>query len=220
MNIYEKLLKVQTELKAPKSQYNSFGKYNYRNAEDILEAVKPLQAAVNALTLLSDEISLTGERYYVTATAKFIDVESGETIEVKANAREELDKKGMDASQVTGASSSYARKYALNGLFAIDDTKDSDATNIGDNGAKKPSEQPKPTGWSSDLPFPEIKPTDGREKIISVILGGNKEYIDRLKAKTENLYGVSDFNKLNDVQFKAVTGLANKFMEKVGEKNE
>lgn len=128
-NLFEKLLIVQSTLKAPKSQYNAFGKYNYRNCEDILEAVKPICKEVNALVYLTDEIVLIGERYYVKATANFVDVESTGRLCVVAYAREEETKKGMDGSQVTGASSSYARKYALNGLFDIDDTKDSDTTN-------------------------------------------------------------------------------------------
>ena len=141
-NIYEKLLSVQVSLKAPKSQYNSFGKYNYRNCEDILEAVKPLCNEVKACVLLTDDIVLIGERYYVKATAFFIDLESESTVSAVAFAREEESKKGMDGSQVTGASSSYARKYALNGLFDIDDTKDSDTTNT--HGKEdKPKVQPK-----------------------------------------------------------------------------
>jgi len=130
LNINEKLLIIQSKLKAPKGQYNSFGKYSYRNCEDILEAVKPLLSEVKATLLLSDVIEQIGDRYYVKATASFIDMEdNGQRIEVTAFAREEESKKGMDSSQVTGAASSYARKYALNGLFAIDDTKDSDSTN-------------------------------------------------------------------------------------------
>ena len=128
-NVYLKLVKVQNELKAPKSQYNSFGKYSYRNCEDILEALKPLLNEVKAIVNISDEIILIGERYYVKATVKFIDAETGEVVEASAMAREEETKKGMDASQLTGSTSSYARKYALNGLFAIDDTKDADTTN-------------------------------------------------------------------------------------------
>ena len=128
-NVYLKLVKVQNELKAPKSQYNSFGKYSYRNCEDILEALKPLLNEVKAIVNISDEIVLVGERYYVKATVKFIDAETGEVVEASAMAREEETKKGMDASQLTGSTSSYARKYALNGLFAIDDTKDADTTN-------------------------------------------------------------------------------------------
>lgn len=133
MSVYEKLLDIQNELKAPKSQYNNYGKYNYRNCEDILEAVKPICKKHKAVVFLSDKLVISGERYYIEATATFVDVETNETIEVTAYAREEESKKGMDGSQVTGASSSYARKYALNGLFDVDDTKDSDFTNKKDN---------------------------------------------------------------------------------------
>ena len=142
-NVLEKLLSVQTKLKAPKSQYNAFGKYNYRNCEDILEAVKPLCKEVNALVYLTDDIVLIGERYYVKATAYFVNADEFERpITVTAYAREEETKKGMDGSQVTGASSSYARKYALNGLFDIDDTKDSDTTNT--HGKEDNPTPPKP----------------------------------------------------------------------------
>ena len=136
-NVYLKLVKVQNELKAPKSQFNKFGNYAYRNCEDILEALKPLLNEVKAIVNISDEIVLVGERYYVKATVKFIDAETGEVVEANAMAREEESKKGMDSSQLTGSTSSYARKYALNGLFAIDDTKDSDTTNTHDKGNVK-----------------------------------------------------------------------------------
>lgn len=130
--IYAKLSQIQQELKAPKKQFNKFGGYNYRNCEDILEAVKPIAAKYETVVLIGDEIVNIGERYYVKATARLVDVNDGSEIANPAFAREEESKKGMDSSQVTGASSSYARKYALNGLFAIDDTKDSDYTNTGD----------------------------------------------------------------------------------------
>lgn len=130
--IYAKLSQIQQELKAPKKQFNKFGGYNYRNCEDILEAVKPIAAKYETVVLLADELVNIGERYYVKATARLVDVTDGSEIVNTAFAREEESKKGMDGSQVTGASSSYARKYALNGLFAIDDTKDSDFTNTGD----------------------------------------------------------------------------------------
>ena len=129
MNVYEKLIAIQSELKAPKSQYNNFGKYAYRNCEDILEALKPLLKEHKSTVYISDEIVTVLERFYIKATVTFIDAETGESITNTAYAREEETKKGMDGSQVTGASSSYARKYALNGMFAIDDTKDSDFTN-------------------------------------------------------------------------------------------
>ena len=120
----KELITIQNELKAPKGQYNSFGKYKYRSAEDILEAVKPLLAKTNCTLTLSDEIVQIGERYYVKATAQ-VKNDSGSE-ETVAYAREEETKKGMDGAQVTGTASSYARKYALNGLFCIDDTKDPD----------------------------------------------------------------------------------------------
>lgn len=130
MTIYEKLLKIQSELHAPKGQYNNFGKYKYRSCEDILEAVKPLNAKYGACLTLADEIVQMGARYYVKARATISDIEDvNAVVSVTAYAREEDTKKGMDGSQITGASSSYARKYALNGLYNIDDTKDSDATN-------------------------------------------------------------------------------------------
>jgi hypothetical protein len=128
----EILQKIQRELKAPKSQVNSFGRYKYRSCEDILEAVKPLLGG--AVLTLSDEIVLIGDRHYVKATATIWEGVAKET--VTAYAREEADKKGMDAAQITGACSSYARKYALNGLFLIDDTKDADTM---DNTKEKPS---------------------------------------------------------------------------------
>lgn len=126
VKVYKKLLAIQSELKAPKTQYNNFGKYKYRNCEDILEALKPILAKNLAVVTVSDEVVPAGERFYIKATAKITDAESGESVETTAFAREEYSKKGMDGSQLTGSSSSYARKYALNGLFAIDDTKDAD----------------------------------------------------------------------------------------------
>ena len=129
MSIYAKLIKVQNELKAPKNQYNSFGKYSYRNCEDICESVKPLLLANGLAMFISDNIELIGDRYYIKAIVTVVDTETGETLTNSALAREEENKKGMDSSQVTGSTSSYARKYALNGMFVIDDTKDSDFTN-------------------------------------------------------------------------------------------
>ena len=131
MNIYEKLINVQAELKAPKGQYNSFGKYKYRSCEDILEAVKPLLKK-NGLTLcITDHVEQIGDRFYVVAEACLYDAEDGADypaacIQNIAYAREDTEKKGMDGSQITGTASSYARKYCLNGLFLIDDTKDAD----------------------------------------------------------------------------------------------
>ncbi|WP_338967417.1 ERF family protein [Fusobacterium nucleatum] len=130
MNIYEKLLKAQVELKAPKGQYNSFGKYKYRSCEDILEALKPVLDKLKLTLFIKDDVIEINTRNYVKATITLVNIEKpDEQIQVSALAREEETKKGMDGSQITGASSSYARKYALNGMFMIDDTKDSDSTN-------------------------------------------------------------------------------------------
>ena len=130
----KKLTEVQRNLKAGKSKFNSFGKYRYRSCEDILEAVKPLLEGVTLV--ISDEVVLVGDRYYIKATAVIKDVETGETESSTAYAREPEMKKGMDESQITGCASSYARKYALNGLLAIDDTRDADTMENRD--AEKP----------------------------------------------------------------------------------
>lgn len=124
----KELIAIQSELKAPKSQFNKFGGYKYRKAEDILEAAKPLLAKQKCTLIITDDVVLIGNRIYVKATA-IIKNEKGECETSTGWAREEETKKGMDGSQITGASSSYARKYALNGLFAIDDNQDSDAAN-------------------------------------------------------------------------------------------
>ncbi len=137
MKVYKKLIEVQNKLKAPKSQFNSFGKYSYRNVEDILEAAKPILKEFGATVFIKDEIELIGERYYIRSIAKFIDIETGEEVETVAYAREAEEKKGMDSAQVTGATSSYARKYALNGLFLIDDTKDNDHDTLHKSDIKK-----------------------------------------------------------------------------------
>lgn len=139
---------AQNELKAPKNQYNGFGKYSYRSCEDILEAAKPVCAKYGLLLTVSDEVVLTGERYYIKATAALCDAQGGsdEVMTATAYAREPDTKKGMDDSQVTGAASSYARKYALNGLFCIDDTKDADTQestgSSGRKSAQKPEQKP------------------------------------------------------------------------------
>lgn len=139
MGIYEKLLNIQTTLKAPKGQFNKFGNYKYRNCEDILESLKPLLFDNKVVVLLSDDIVAINDRIYIKATVILRDTESDEKIETTAFAREEETKKGMDGSQITGSASSYARKYALNAMFAIDDTKDSDTTNQGQNEKKENS---------------------------------------------------------------------------------
>jgi hypothetical protein len=154
----KELINIISELKAPKGQYNSFGKYKYRSCEDILEAVKPLCVKNNVLLTITDDIVLIGDRFYVKATATVTNLD-GASVSASALAREEDAKKGMDGSQVTGASSSYARKYALNGLFCIDDTKDADATNT--HGKEQPTQQPTPT--------PQPTPTATYQMAISAL---------------------------------------------------
>lgn len=144
------LAQIQSGLKAPKGQRNTFGKYNYRSCEDILEAVKPLLQERGLVILITDDIVQIGERYYVRATATIYDSE-GSYISNSALAREELKRSGMDASQITGATSSYARKYALNGLFAIDDTKDADATNKGQDEPKPAKATAQPVAFTDEI---------------------------------------------------------------------
>ena len=182
MNVYEKLIAIQSELKAPKSQYNNFGKYAYRNCEDILESLKPLLKEHKSTIYISDEIVTVLERFYVKATVTFIDAETGEKIINTAYAREEEDKKGMDGSQVTGSSSSYARKYALNGMFAIDDTKDSDFTNTtikGDN---------------QGLSEAQIK------RLLAIASKVNIS-ADDVKIVVAKSFGVQDLRKMNKQQY-------------------
>ena len=182
MNVYEKLIAIQSELKAPKSQYNNFGKYAYRNCEDILEALKPILKEHKSTIYISDEIVTVLERFYVKSTVTFIDAETGENIKNTAYAREEETKKGMDGSQVTGSSSSYARKYALNGMFAIDDTKDSDFTNTtvkGDNSA---------------LSEAQIK------RLLAIASKVNIS-ADDVKVVVAKKFGVQDLRKMNKQQY-------------------
>ena len=156
MSLREKLMRIQVELKAPKNLYNSFGKYKYRNAEGIQEALKPMEKTYNVTTILTDEMIDISGRIYVKAIATIMDVDSDEVISTTAYAREADAKKGMDEAQVTGATSSYARKYALNALFLLDDTKDVDSEEYqAQSKAEKPAQaQPKaqtaPAGHSKE----------------------------------------------------------------------
>ena len=199
MNIYEKLLNIQAELKAPKNQYNSFGKYNYRSCEDILEGLKPLLIKYKATLLIDDEVVQIGDRYYVKATATLIDVEGEgnlikgrEYISSTAYAREDEKKTGMDLSQLTGSTSSYARKYALNGLFAIDDTKDSDATNKHDT---EQVSRPK-VDENKQAIVDNSLATDKQIKAIYAI-AKNKGYTEEsLKNYTKSIYNKDSIKEL------------------------
>lgn len=164
----KELLQIQSELKAPKGQFNAYGKYKYRSCEDILEAVKPILKKNNCTLLLSDSLIYVGERYYIKATATLVNAE-GKSVSTEAYAREEETKKGMDASQITGASSSYARKYALNGLLCIDDNKDSDTTNTGDNTPAAPAKASKEDNAEVEKAIAEINAAKSKEELVKAI---------------------------------------------------
>ena len=201
MNIYEKLMNIQKELKAPKSQYNSFGKYKYRSCEDILESVKPLLEKYKVTIILTDKLEQIGERYYIRAMAILFDTESDNSIENTAYAREEETKKGMDGSQITGTSSSYARKYALNGLLLIDDTKDADTDEFTkENNKGKTKEEPK-----------EKKITPGQLKVLSKLYTGDN---------LVKLLELNKIDKLEDMSMEKANEIILKLKKKGEEKNE
>lgn len=201
MNIYEKLMNIQKELKAPKSQYNSFGKYKYRSCEDILESVKPLLEKYKVTIILTDKLEQIGERYYIRAMAILFDTESDNSIENTAYAREEETKKGMDGSQITGTSSSYARKYALNGLLLIDDTKDADTDEFTkENNKEKTKEEPK-----------EKKITPGQLKVLSKLYTGDN---------LVKLLELNKIDKLEDMSMEKANEIILKLKKKGEEKNE
>lgn len=177
-NILEKLSNVQNELKAPKNQKNNFGNYNYRSAEDILEAVKPLLKTNRLSLILSDELKNIGDRYYINAIATIYDLDSEKTISNTAYAREEETKKGMDGSQITGTASSYARKYALNGLFNIDDTKDADTDEYQKQTTK--TETPKKVSLATESQIKIIKEKLNEEQIKVALDLVKKEKLEDL----------------------------------------
>ncbi|MBR4122993.1 MAG: ERF family protein [Clostridia bacterium] len=191
----KRLIEIQKKLKAPKNQRNNFGNYNYRSCEDILEAVKPLLTEQKVALIIKDDVIAKDGRFYIKATATLFDEEGKEIASATAYAREEESKKGMDASQLTGSTSSYARKYALNGLFAIDDTKDADATNT--HGKE---EKPKPETITADDKAlingaDECKTVEELENYYKEIapnlscVAAKKELIKRCKARKEELNG-------------------------------
>lgn len=152
--LMQRLVRIQSQLKAPKNQRNDFGRYNYRSAEDILEAVKPLLAQENILQTITDEAVVIEGWHYIVSTVTLFDALNNESpILVQAYAREEETKKGMDASQITGSASSYARKYALNGMYAIDDTKDADTDEY-----QSAQQQPKPTATNAKQAKKKVQP--------------------------------------------------------------
>ena len=214
MAIVEKLLSVQTELKAPKGQYNSFGKYKYRSCEDILEAVKPLLAKYKSSITVSDDLVQIGNRIYVKATARFLDAEvAGLSIENTAFAREPDTKKGMDESQITGTASSYARKYALNGLLLIDDTKDADTDENRNEreGRAKNQTAPVENRTGEDAYPPIDKMTEDIKAYIQIDKTA-ANYLEGM-AKRQNARDVSELAFINPA---LITACWNKWCNKKG----
>lgn len=189
MSVYEKLMTVQWKLKAPKGQRNNFGNYNYRSCEDILEAVKPILSEVRAVVVISDNVIEVGDRIYIQAIASFIDTEDGGKISTSAYAREALSKKKMDESQLTGATSSYARKYALNGLFAIDDSKDMDYLNKGDKGSNTSQKRP-----SKKLSVDELYKKAGEIRVQ----GGQYESLTLLEVEEDSPDTITEWFRISD----------------------
>ena len=196
MTVYEKLAIIQQELIAPKNQYNSFGKYNYRSCEDILEGLKPCLRNVRAAVTVSDEVVQIGERYYIKATATLHDTESNESISNTAYAREDEGKKGMDVSQVTGATSSYARKYALNGLFCIDDVKDADTRDNRQNEAKEQKQAEEHQKEFENSVVSEVK-------VKALMVRCEKEGVDT--EKILKLYKVKSLSDLTELKFRNIS---------------
>ena len=202
--IYEKLLAVQNELKAPKDKRNNFGGYNYRSCEGILEAVKPLLQEQGLMLTIKDEVVNIGDRYYVRATVLLDDISSNGEIAITALAREEEAKKGMDASQITGTASSYARKYALNGLFLIDDTKDADT----DEFHRTTQENGQKTNVATQPNQPPAKKIALTQKIVDeklkfILEQTDKETVKNIYLNLSKMYEINKDTALGGILFKA-----------------
>lgn len=187
MSIYKILSEIQAEIQVPKTHYNKFGDYNYRNCEDILDAAKPLLKKHGCTLVLQDDVSAIGNRYYVKATAILTEIETSETIVTWASAREDETKAKFDGSQLTGSASSYARKYALNGLFNLDDVKDSDTTNQGNN--DKPETDKKP---------PKIDLKEAVTKLYTYATKTKKMTPDQYKKLKEDLKNQGKISNFDD----------------------
>ena len=202
--IYEKLLAVQNELKAPKDKRNNFGGYNFRSCEGILEAVKPLLQEQGLMLTIKDEVVNIGDRYYVRATALLDDISSNGEIAITALAREEEAKKGMDASQITGTASSYARKYALNGLFLIDDTKDADT----DEFHRTTQENGQKTNVATQPNQPPAKKIALTQKIVDeklkfILEQTDTETVKNIWLNLSKMYEINKDTALGGILFKA-----------------
>ena len=205
MTVYKKLIKVQTELKAPKNQRNTFGNYNYRNAEDILEALKPILVKHEADVFLSYKIIVKENLWtYVEATATFVDIETGESTCTTGYAREAETKKGMDPSQITGSASSYAGKYALGGLLLIDDTKDADT-----------DEHHRQTTGAEPKAFTKDDVTALRLDLVKVATATKKD-VNELEAWVAQQIGVDNFDAINQLSFVKANALVKQMVVKAG----
>ena len=205
MTVYKKLIEVQQELKAPKNQRNTFGNYNYRSCEDILEALKPVLAAHDATVFISDKVVVKENFWaYIESTATFVDIETGESISTTAFARETENKKGMDSSQITGSASSYARKYALNGLFLIDDTKDGDT-----------DEQHRQTSGAKQKAFSKDDVTALRLDLVKVATATKKD-VNELEAWVAQQIGVDSFDAIDQLSFVKANALVKQMVVKAG----
>ena len=203
MTVYKKLIEVQKELKAPKNQRNTFGNYNYRSCEDILEALKPVLSEHGATVFISDKPVVKENLFsYIEATATFVDTESGDSVSVTAYAREAETKKGMDVSQITGSASSYARKYALNGLFLIDDTKDADT-----------DEQRNQTSGAKQKAFSKDDVTALRLDLVKVATATKKDVND-LESWVAQQIGLNNFESINQSSFAKANALVKQLMAK------
>lgn len=208
MTVYKKLIEVQQELKVPKNQRNTFGNYNYRSAEDILEALKPVLAKHEATVFISDKVVVKENCWaYIEATATFVDIETGESISTTAFAREAEQKKGMDASQITGSASSYARKYALNGLFLIDDAVDPDS----DSHQKITGGQ----SQGSNRKFSKDDVTALRLDLVKVATATKKD-VNELEAWVSQQIGVENFDAINQLSFVKANALVKQMLVKAG----
>ena len=203
MTVYKKLTEVQKELKAPKNQRNTFGNYNYRSCEDILEALKPVLSEHGATVFISDKPVVKENGWsYIESTATFVDTESGDSVSVTAYAREAEIKKGMDVSQITGSASSYARKYALNGLFLIDDTKDADT-----------DEQHNQTSGTKQKAFSKDDVTALRLDLVKVATATKKDVND-LESWVAQQIGLDSFESINQSNFVKANALVKQLMAK------
>lgn len=211
-NIFKKLAAVQREVKATKDAYNAFGKYHYRSCESILEAVKPILAKHDSTIIISDDTKHEGDRYYIKAIVKFVDCETNETVEVTAFAHEEDSKKGMDGAQITGAASSYARKYALAGLLLLDDNKDPDAGNKhGNDDAPEDTKpaQAKPPKQAQNSGDANMEKITQLINMMSELSDNGAAFMEWIKKK----WKTDDLTKLNDKQLNSSIGTLKNYLE-------